>query len=299
MPEKEGLSVIGRINQKIKDAYKKIDIENLEPEERENFSFKLTPSIVPEHLARYNFSIEQIKNEWNETGKGITVLNLASARGYGSQMIKDALPDSRVISLELRFEYIKAQQKKYPNSNGEQVMASAGIIPLASESVDAVDAFEILEHMSEGYVDVTAATKEQEGKPEKDKKTILGGQENLVSEAYRILKKDGIFIVSVPHRYSFDKDGKRTGVSSNKHHLHEPDEDELFQLLKDKGFRDITEYGQIPANKNMSKVIGMISYVLPIRPLWAWKKGRDTAVRLDGDKKPNQVNLTHVFMARK
>ncbi len=262
-----------KIKNFLKEEYKKFDVENLEPEDNKNLSFKLAPSIVPEHLARYNFSIEQIKNGGNKDGKGIVILNLASARGYGSQMIKDALPESQVLSLELRPEYLEAQQKKYPKSKGEQVMASVGIIPLADQSVNVVDAFEILEHLDE--------------------------QKNLVSESYRILKDDGMFIVSVPHPYSFNKEGKRKGISSNRHHFYEPSEEELFQLLKDSGFKDITKYGQTPVNKKISKVVEKISFALPIRPLWAWKKGRDTTVRINEGNHPEMINLTHIFLAKK
>jgi len=282
MPEKERLPIIEKISKVVIKAYKYLNIENLEPDDK-NLALKLlTPAIVAEHEARYDFLITLIKDQGNLTGKEITILNLASARGYGTEKLQKALPESRVISLELRQEYLEAQKNKYLNSVGGQIMASAGKIPLPNASVDVVGAFEILEHL-----------------PKEETDSRLGGQENLLSEAFRVLEVGGALIVSVPDRYSHDSKGRRTGISSNKHHLYEPNEDELREQLKKIGFTQITEYGQMPANKKISKIVGAISYILPLRPLWAWNKERDTEVRLDQNDNPDRFNLTHIFVARK
>lgn len=282
MSGKERQPITEQITKAVKKAYKDLNIENLEPDDKNLALRLLTPTIVAEHEARYDFLIKQIQEESNYTGEGVTVLNLASARGYGTEKLQKALPKSRIISLELRREYLEAQKNKYPKSRGGQIMASAGKIPLPNASVDVVGAFEILEHLSKEETD-----------------SRLGGQENLLSEAFRVLEAGGELIVSVPDRYSHDSKGRRTGISSNKHHLYEPNEDELREQLKKIGFTQITEYGQMPANKKISKIVGAISYILPLRPLWAWNKERDTEVRLDRNDNPDIFNLTHIFVARK
>lgn len=242
-------------------------IENLEPND---FLMKeVLPGIVPEHIARYEFAREIIDRIAIDRQGPLNVLNLGSARGYGSDILSRGLP-KEVIGVELNHKYSVSEVEKYEGHN--PITADASKIPLDSGSVEAVVAFELIEHL-----------------PKKNQPT-------MIEEISRVLKPNGMLIISFPERYSFDENGERTGLWNNSNHLYEPKPDEVKNYLAGAGLTIESELGQIPKSPEALRKMKKIADFLPVWPIFAWGRKKDTEVAEIKDKK---IPLTHVYVARK
>lgn len=123
-----------------------------------------------DHLHRYAIAKDYIK--------GKSVLDIASGEGYGSNLLsRDA---TSVIGVDIDPETVKNAAKKYNNSNLKFVVGSADLIPVDSNSIDVVVSFETLEHHDR--------------------------HQEMFFEIKRVLKKEGILIISTPDKlYYSDK----------------------------------------------------------------------------------------------
>lgn len=155
-----------------------------------------------EHMARYSSVLDIAKDK--------VVLDIASGTGYGSNMISYFARE--VIGIDISEEAIEYSKSNYNKKNIEFICGSAYNIPLKDNSIDVVVSLETIEHLD---------------KPEV-----------FVKEVKRVLKKDGIFIVSTPNDDQF--------VEGNVFHVHQ------FQLPE---LKKITE-----ANFNNIKYFYQLSY---------------------------------------
>jgi len=131
-----------------------------------------------EHLHRYGiasfFTPEKI------------VLDIACGEGYGVDII--AGKAKYVYGVDISNEAINHAKLKYKSSNIEFLTGSVTKIPLLDSSVDVVTSFETLEHL-------------------KDHNTML-------TEIKRVLKSNGILIISTPDKKTYSDD---LGIKNDFH----------------------------------------------------------------------------------
>lgn len=140
-----------------------------------------------EHLARYQSVIPLVK--------GKKVLDVASGTGYGSQLI--AQYADVVDGLDYSEQAVKYAQEHFPAKNLTYAQGDAQAMPYDDKSFDVVVSLETIEHLPQ---------------PEK-----------FVSEVKRILKPDGVFVVSTPNDAEF--------MDGNEFHVHEFQFPELERLI--------------------------------------------------------------------
>lgn len=152
-----------------------------------------------EHLHRYALAAELCREK--------TVLDIASGEGYGSNLL--AKMGSRVTGVDISELAVEHAQNKYRSRNLDFLTGSAGSIPLADKSVDRVVSFETLEHHSQ--------------------------HEEMFREIKRVLKPDGILIISTPDKLNYTDVPK----TINEFHVKELYADEFRHLASDH-FRNVT-----------------------------------------------------------
>lgn len=155
--------------------------------------------IYAEHVTRYLAARSVVKDK--------VVLDIASGSGYGTQILAEAA--KHVYGVDVNETAINYSKKHYGGSNIEYLVGDGESIPLDDNSVDVVITFETIEHI-------------------KDYKKFL-------VEVERVMKKDGLAIVSTPNDVEF--------AEGNHFHLHEFKYDELVTLLK-RQFKNIDPYFQ-------------------------------------------------------
>lgn len=143
-----------------------------------------------EHLHRYALALEYIE--------GKVVLDIACGEGYGTNLLSENA--KKVCGVDISNEAIKHAQEKYIKCNLEYKHGSATAIPYENKSFDVVTSFETIEHLFE--------------------------QEKMFSEIKRVLKPDGILILSSPEKEIY---GLRD--PNNIYHVKELTLDELINLV--------------------------------------------------------------------
>lgn len=257
-------------------VFRKFQIENLEPGD---IVLLLAPGLVREHVARYVFVSKALGDGADK--KNLAIVDAASARGYGADILRKDFPAANVVGIEVSENYVNRAKNKY-NAAGRGkpinfVQGDVRKLPLDEDSADIVTAFEITEHL-----------------PQVDQIKFIKGVE-------RVLKPGGFFIISIPERYSFKKSSSgeivRSGRSSNPHHLYEPTREEALKMLAEAGFGQIAEYGQFFVNKDQLGLIKKVSEKIAVYSTYAWTWPRNAEVK--PYPKNNQVPLTHIFVAKK
>lgn len=140
-----------------------------------------------EHIARYN-SVKKLV-------EGKIVVDVASGTGYGTKIM--SFHASKVIGIDNSKSAIEYSKRHHFSEKIEYLVGDALKLPLDSSSVDVVVSFETIEHLPD--------------------------QKKFIKEVKRILKPDGIFIVSTPNEDEF--------MEGNEFHLHEFTLKELKKLI--------------------------------------------------------------------
>lgn len=170
----------------------------------ERFTPDLGGQIAYEHRHRYALCEKFVAEK--------DVLDVACGEGYGAAML--ARRARRVIGVDIDAATISAAAEKYgSNERLEFKVADCASLPFAKGGFDVVVSFETIEHIAE--------------------------QEAFVKEAARVLKKNGVFIVSTPNRPVYSGE---TGLN-NPFHVKELDEDEFRSLLEG-AFKHVQLLGQ-------------------------------------------------------
>jgi ubiquinone/menaquinone biosynthesis C-methylase UbiE len=159
--------------------------------------------IEMEHIHRYLFALE--------FADGKNVLDIASGEGYGSAMM--AAKAKKVIGVDISAETINYSRKRYTNNNLEFRVGDCANIPVSDTSIDLVVSFETIEHHDR--------------------------HAEMMKEIKRILKPEGILIISSPDKMQYTID---TG-STNPFHVKELYQPEFKKLLK-KHFSKTLFFGQ-------------------------------------------------------
>lgn len=156
-----------------------------------------------EHIHRYIMAQQHTINK--------TVLDLACGEGYGSAFL--AKTAKKVVGIDICKEAIQHASERYQHPNLFYRTGSILNPPVEhSELFDVIVCFEALEHIAE--------------------------QEALLQEVKKLLKNDGIFIVSTPNKPIYSENGTR----QNPYHVKELDFNEFESLLK-KNFKNWICYG--------------------------------------------------------
>lgn len=175
----------------------------------ERLEFYNFSDVTVEHLHRY-----AIANDFIE---GKVVLDIASGEGYGSNIL--AQKALEVFGVDIDIESVKDANKKYIKNNLKYIVGSADNIPIESNSIDVVVSFETIEHHDM--------------------------HEEMFMEIKRVLKNDGILIMSSPDKFFYsDKPNFK-----NKFHIKELYFEE-FKFLTQKHFKNTFFYFQKAYNLN-------------------------------------------------
>jgi ubiquinone/menaquinone biosynthesis C-methylase UbiE len=160
---------------------------------KERFDDEIIPTyLIQSAVQKYLFGVKHLK--------GNVVLDIASGIGYGSKIMYDKKPHMRFFGCDNDKNAISFANKKY----GEFIKflnCSAYSTGFDDYFFDSIVSFETLEHLNNG--------------------------ESFMKEITRILKKDGILILSTPNRTYDEKVDKDT----NPYHEIIYSKNDLYQLL--------------------------------------------------------------------
>lgn len=158
----------------------------------ERFLPEISGQIAFEHLHRYYFAKNLIG--------GRRVLDVACGEGYGSWILSKSALD--VVGVDIAPEAITHAREKYVGPNIKFVESSAAKLPFDDSAFDAVVSFETIEHHDL--------------------------HREMLSEIKRVLKQDGLLIISSPNKqyYSIEPGYK------NPFHVKELYREEFVGLIK-------------------------------------------------------------------
>jgi glycosyltransferase involved in cell wall biosynthesis/SAM-dependent methyltransferase len=173
------------------------------PATGERYVPELTGNIELEHMHRYIYALGY--------AKGKTVLDIASGEGYGAALL--ASQAAFVTGVDIAEDAVAHAQRKYHLPNLEFRLGSCSKVPLLDTTVDLVVSFETIEHHDE--------------------------HEQMLAEIKRVLKPDGIVIISSPDKAIYtDKPDYH-----NPFHVKELYRDE-FETLFRIHFKNVVGLGQ-------------------------------------------------------
>jgi ubiquinone/menaquinone biosynthesis C-methylase UbiE len=127
--------------------------------------------VATQHYSRYIYAINAINLEGN------VVLDIASGEGYGTELLSRY--SKQVYGIDISSEAIETAKSKYKSSNIEFKLGSASAIPLPDNCIDVAVSFETIEHHTE--------------------------HELMLREIKRVLKKNGVLIISSPNKSFYQK----------------------------------------------------------------------------------------------
>lgn len=157
-----------------------------------------------EHRHRYKYISEYVR--------GKSVLDIASGEGYGSDILSKTASD--VIGIDIDIEAVEFASQKYSDiKNLRFQCGSVTDIPLDNASVDVIISFETIEHIAE--------------------------HEKMISEFKRVLKPNGMVIISTPDKKVYTDDSGEV----NEFHVKELYKYEFRELLT-KYFKHVEFCGQ-------------------------------------------------------
>ncbi|HEX5432245.1 MAG TPA: methyltransferase domain-containing protein, partial [Bryobacteraceae bacterium] len=154
-----------------------------------------------EHVARYAFAAR--------FARGKRVLDAGCGTGYGcAELARSA---SFVAGIDIAADAVSYGRRNGAPPNAAFAQASAACVPFGSASFDLVTAFEVIEH--------------------------LENWRDFLEEIKRVLRRQGLFLVSTPNRLYYAE--SRAGEGPNPYHVHEFEFDEVKAELSDI-FKNVT-----------------------------------------------------------
>lgn len=144
-------------------------------------------------MHRYAIAKSYVKNK--------TVLDIAFGEGYGSNLLREEA--NYVYGVDIDSETIERAKLKYKKNNLSFQQGTTSSIPLEDNSIDVVISFETIEHHDEHI--------------------------EMMSEIKRVLKPDGIVIISKPDKYYYSD----IRNFKNEFHIKELYKDEFKNLVSE------------------------------------------------------------------
>ena len=152
----------------------------------------VTGETMTEHLHRYAIAMDLVK--------GKDVLDIACGEGYGANLL--AQHAAHVTGVDIDTLTVEKAKKKYPLKNIIFKQGSVSNIPGNDNFFDIVISFETLEHTAE--------------------------HDKFISEVKRVLKPDGLFIISTPDKSTYSDNA----AYKNPFHKKELYENEFKELIQ-------------------------------------------------------------------
>ena len=180
--------------------------------------------ITIEHYQRYQTILDLVK--------GKVVLDAACGEGYGTSIIGSVA--QKVTGLDIDAGAVSRATEAYGNEKVSYMQGSIAEINLPDHSIDVLVSFETIEHVNAEL------------------------QEQFVREAARVLKEDGLFIISSPNKaiYSdlFDY--------HNEYHVHELYKDEFVGKLKEEfpNVKLFNQYWEVTSIIDGDDKVGQLKY---------------------------------------
>jgi len=191
------LKDISQFNRKITIFFKRSDLKWLETNKVERMDALIVDDNYTNesrrefHLDRYRFATGFVK--------GKKVMDIACGTGYGTRILLEEGYADKCIGVDIDKKAVLYAKKKHNVSGSDFICSSAENVPMNSEFADVIVSFETIEHVY--------------------------GENLLIDEFYRLLKKDGLFIVSTPNSWP---------LSIAPFHTKEYDLDEFKRVLETK-----------------------------------------------------------------
>ena len=148
--------------------------------------------LLNEHLCRYRFAQLLVEDK--------VVLDVGSGVGYGSKILAEKA--GSVLALDVSEDAVRYAGERYAGENVELLVGDCHELPVASHSMDVVVSFELIEH--------------------------LQSQKAHLLEVGRVLKPDGLTVISTPNRVFYSQESNQ----ANPFHTHEFDFQEFLDFLK-------------------------------------------------------------------
>lgn len=164
---------------------------------------KIDFDLEVERKSRYMFASDLVKNK--------KVLNVTCGKGCGTELL--ALAAKQVFEVNISKEEVSYAKSNYSAKNVDFLVAAVKKLPFENDFFDVAVSFEILEHLDEQK------------------------QEKFLSEVKRTLKKDGVFVISMPNKEVCQN------KSDSLHHVSKISFDSLKNILK-RQFENVKLFGQ-------------------------------------------------------
>jgi ubiquinone/menaquinone biosynthesis C-methylase UbiE len=119
------------------------------------------------HLDRYRFAARRVR--------GRQVLDCACGTGYGVRLLREIGEAATIVGVDIDDEAIRYACQRHRVDATTFICSSGDRLPLADNCVDIVTSFETIEHVPDDVA--------------------------LVGEFYRVLRADGILIISTPNQW--------------------------------------------------------------------------------------------------
>jgi len=185
--------------------------ERIIPEE---FNSKEEYLLYLRHLFAYEFAKDTIS-------ENSFVLEVGCGEGYGTNLLSQH--SGKIIGLDVDKDTIAHSSGKYGAENCLFRTYDGVKIPYEDNTFDTVVSFQVIEHIQDDI--------------------------NYVSEIYRVLKRNGIFILTTPNRTNRLKPGQKPW---NRFHIREYYPEELEKILNNK-FYDVKMWG-IRGNEEVQRI---------------------------------------------
>lgn len=166
--------------------------EQPEPFTGERLTAAVRGQVQIEHYHRYLFARSMVA--------GLDVLDVASGEGYGSALLAQVARS--VIGVEYSGSTAGVAAANFPRPNLRFLQGDARALPISDASIDIVVSFETIEHFDR--------------------------QADFLREVRRVLRPDGLFIVSTPDRDVYSP----VTSPANPYHVHELTRLEFVAMLQ-------------------------------------------------------------------
>ena len=166
-----------------------------------------TDEMAIEHYQRYQFA--------QNIAAGKVVLDAACGEGYGTYLLSQKA--SMVMGIDIDPTTVDSARERYQKENIQFVTGSIGFLPFEDHTFDIVVSFETIEHVEEEL------------------------QNAFMNEIIRVLKRDGVLIMSTPNRAVYTD----LVHGENMHHVKEFYAEEYGSFLT-RYFKCATFYYQSP-----------------------------------------------------
>lgn len=208
------------LKNKINKEYKTTDIEQndvvftgerlvINSEVKNKYS-----DVLEQHIERYKLASQFVKDK--------VVLDAACGAGYGSKMLSKN-GATQIFSVDISEECLENAKRSYFDDKIEFMQGDVNQLAFENNKFDVVVSFETIEHIKDGS--------------------------KWIKESSRLLKDDGIFIVSTPNRTVTNPGTFFNEQPLNTYHQYEYNIQEFIgELIKEYDLVDI--YGQTFLNEN-------------------------------------------------